>query len=303
MRILYCGLKYTYLVGTVDELIYEHVHFVPIWKQLGYEVDEINIGRVGAIDPEFVNKELLERAPDYDMVWCTIYTDQIRPETLRALKGKTLLVGFQTDDNWRFQSISLEYGPVFDWWVTTWANRLPDYEKYPDINPVYMPWGVNTSTYKKLDIATENPPQLHWFGDIYGDRAEKIEQINKEIPVARHPFSPLTKLIENMNKAYSVLNLASCVVDPKIKGIKGRLFEVPATGTLLISEYAPGSEEYYEDGKEIVTFRTIPEAIEKTRYYLDHTEEGEKIAEAGRQRTLKDHTYTSRFKKLFGEIL
>jgi spore maturation protein CgeB len=84
--------------------------------------------------------------------------------------------------------------------------------------------------------------------------------------------------------------------------IKGRLFEVPAMGGFLLTGYAPGLENYYEPGKEVVVFRSLQELEEQIRYYLDHDEERRIIAIRGRERTLREHTYTERFRQIFKTI-
>ena len=47
-------------------------------------------------------------------------------------------------------------------------------------------------------------------------------------------------------------------------------------------------------GKEIVVYENKQDAIEKAAYYLAHEDERRRIAEAGKQRVLKDHTVGSR---------
>lgn len=84
--------------------------------------------------------------------------------------------------------------------------------------------------------------------------------------------------------------------------IKGRVFEVPGTGGFLLTGDADNIRDYYEDGKEIVIFKDVPDLAEKTKYYLSHEKEREAIAKAGYARTLKDHTYEQRFRKIFNEI-
>ena len=84
--------------------------------------------------------------------------------------------------------------------------------------------------------------------------------------------------------------------------IKGRNFEVPGTGGFLLTENAAHLEDYYKLGVEVVNFHSTEEMIEKVRYYLAHEEERAGIAEAGYQRTLKDHTYQQRFREIFSQI-
>lgn len=81
-----------------------------------------------------------------------------------------------------------------------------------------------------------------------------------------------------------------------------RLFEATGCGALLITDYKDNLNELFDIGKEIVTYRSPEECIELVRYYLAHPVEAQKIAEAGQNRTLHDHTYQKRMKRT-AEIL
>lgn len=81
--------------------------------------------------------------------------------------------------------------------------------------------------------------------------------------------------------------------------IKGRNFEVPGCGGFLLTGHADNLEDYYETDKEIVCFDTNEELIEKSRYYLEHEQERTKIAQAGYDRTIHEHTYVHRFNEIF----
>ena len=86
---------------------------------------------------------------------------------------------------------------------------------------------------------------------------------------------------------------------PAPSQIKGRVFEVPGCGGLLLTEYAPGLEGYYTIGKEIVCFAGRRELLSKVRWLLSHDEERSSIARAGLLRTLRDHTYERRLTEIF----
>jgi hypothetical protein len=84
--------------------------------------------------------------------------------------------------------------------------------------------------------------------------------------------------------------------------IKGRNFEVPGAGGFLLSGQADNLGEYYEDGREIVTYHSLDDLAEKAHYYLSHESERAKIAENGRIRTLAEHTWHHRFDQIFGAV-
>jgi len=77
-----------------------------------------------------------------------------------------------------------------------------------------------------------------------------------------------------------------------------RCFEATSTGSLLITEEVYGLDELFEYGKEIVTYKTTEEAMEKIQYYLDHEKEREEIAARGRARTDRDHSYKQRLDEM-----
>lgn len=81
--------------------------------------------------------------------------------------------------------------------------------------------------------------------------------------------------------------------------IKGRNFEIPGCGGFLLTGGADNLEEYYQDGREVVIFHDDDELIDKIRYYLAHDEERSAIAQAGYERTLREHTYVHRFREIF----
>ena len=84
--------------------------------------------------------------------------------------------------------------------------------------------------------------------------------------------------------------------------LKGRNFEVPGCGGFLLTDPAEDLDRYYEAGKEIATFRTVREMINRARHYLKNEEERRAVAEAGRARTLREHTYVHRFGAIFDAL-
>ena len=73
-----------------------------------------------------------------------------------------------------------------------------------------------------------------------------------------------------------------------------RVFDVLACGGFLIAAWSEGLGELFELGDEIETWKSLPELVEKTRYYLDHPDARRQLAERGRARVLQDHTVRRR---------
>jgi len=78
-----------------------------------------------------------------------------------------------------------------------------------------------------------------------------------------------------------------------------RAFELPACGAFVLSQRTEELMEYFEEGKEIVTFASGEELREKVRYYLSHDRERGKIAAAGLNKVISGgHTILDRVKTL-----
>jgi spore maturation protein CgeB len=78
-----------------------------------------------------------------------------------------------------------------------------------------------------------------------------------------------------------------------------RMFEVAGTGALLCTDHKKNIRDFYEPDKEVLTFKSVEECIEKLKWAMDHPEEAGKIAAAGRKRTLEDHSVEKRVDFLY----
>lgn len=67
-----------------------------------------------------------------------------------------------------------------------------------------------------------------------------------------------------------------------------RIYEIPATQTMLLSEYSEDIASIYEENKEIVFFKSPKDLVEKIKYYLSHDDERNLIAKSGYERLMRD---------------
>lgn len=86
-------------------------------------------------------------------------------------------------------------------------------------------------------------------------------------------------------------------------GTSVRPFEVAASGACLFVDLVKADiKNVYEENKEFVSFSNTEELRDKINYYLGHDEEREKIARAGYERTIRDHTYDKRVRQMMDII-
>lgn len=77
-----------------------------------------------------------------------------------------------------------------------------------------------------------------------------------------------------------------------------RILDVPASGSMLLTDYAPGIEDYLQPGHEVVVAHSPEEMRDKALYYLAHDAQREKIAQAGWARVQKMETYAQKMRRL-----
>lgn len=81
-------------------------------------------------------------------------------------------------------------------------------------------------------------------------------------------------------------------------GFNQRIFDVPACGAFLLTDYRRQIEDVFEPGREIVCYRDIAEIPDMIRYYLQNPTAREQITRQARQRISGAHTYRHRLETL-----
>jgi spore maturation protein CgeB len=80
--------------------------------------------------------------------------------------------------------------------------------------------------------------------------------------------------------------------------VNQRVFDVPACGGFLLSDWQEDMELFFEAGKEAVCFRSVEEAASLAAHYLANEAERKRVAGAARTRVLAEHTYEKRMATL-----
>lgn len=82
-------------------------------------------------------------------------------------------------------------------------------------------------------------------------------------------------------------------------GIPLRVLDIMACGGFVLTNRQTESVECFEDGREIETFGSKEECLDKITYYLEHDEERQEIAIAGQRRVQELFGYKEGLTKLF----
>lgn len=84
--------------------------------------------------------------------------------------------------------------------------------------------------------------------------------------------------------------------------INYRTFETTGAKTLLLTNYTPNLEKLFDIGEEILVYEDKFDLLEKISYISNHPMELNRIATAGYNRSLNNHTYNHRAKEIIDII-
>ena len=134
-------------------------------------------------------------------------------------------------------------------------------------------------------------------------RVNLIRLISEYIEVEHIPNDE--EYIEILSRSKISLNFPESrrnhnYLNPEVTfGCNFRDFEIPLSGSMLMTQDSEELDYFYERGVEVITFSNEADMIDKARYYSTHHSEAEKIAKTGYKRAIADHTWEKRFTKLF----
>lgn len=174
---------------------------------------------------------------------------------------------------------------------------------------MWLPHAAEPQAYPKIEILKKY--DVGFVGhmqdvDNYNGftRTQALDRLFKEFPnfiyASRHPGFPEKNLFEDAAKKFSQSKITFNI---SIKDdINMRVFETLSTGSFLLTNWLPTLGELFEDGKHLVTYKTLDEMVEKAHYYLEHDDEREKIAQAGYEEFINKHTYKHRVETILKTV-
>jgi len=83
------------------------------------------------------------------------------------------------------------------------------------------------------------------------------------------------------------------------KYLSNRVFAVLGCGGFYLGRRSPGLSSVFEVGKEVETFDSLDDLLEKIRFYLEHEDKRRQIALAGQNKVLHNYGYKQQMHKIF----
>jgi spore maturation protein CgeB len=87
-----------------------------------------------------------------------------------------------------------------------------------------------------------------------------------------------------------------------ITSVNQRVFDAPACGGFVLTDYREDTERLFDTDEEIAVFHDYAEMEQKVEYFLENNAERENRARMTKRRVLGEHTYAHRMKKMLETI-
>lgn len=196
--------------------------------------------------------------------------------------------------------------------------------EFPTKHIVYLPECCNPLVHKKYEATNSDVAKyscdITTAGNLYANRIlffNQLAKYNWDIKIWGNPAAKwmnantVSKYIKNeyvldeqKGLAFSLAKIVTNNLHPgEIDGINCRAFEIPALFGFQLISHRNCISELFEIGKEIETYKSYDELIDKLQYYLKNDTARNAIKQAGYNRVHSQHTYTNRLQILLTTTL
>lgn len=265
-----------------------------------------------------MNEDLLAKVTAWvkgegvDVIFSYLSGEVVLPETVRAMAALGVpMVNLALNDKEAFVGAKrggqvIGARDICQHFDICWTSTEDALEKYcvEGATPLYLPEGADASVHRPYPV--DRSIDVSFVGQCYGNRPQIIARLQAAgIGVEAYgygwPNGPLAT--DEMVRMYSrsKINLGFGGVDglDETYCLKGRDFEIPMSGGLYLTEYHPELERCFRLGEEIVTYRNFEEMVAMINDLLANPAKADAIRQCGYRRALAEHTWETRFDKVF----
>ncbi len=174
-----------------------------------------------------------------------------------------------------------------------WRDQVKDHEKFEFL----VEWFVGFQHRKDFVVHMDRQTEFSFrcFGDADWNQILTFDP-------GRMSVGYYTNLCETYHTARINLNVTRSQIRD---GFTQRIFDCLGAGCFLLTDARPCNNEFfttYGPDIELVEFTDRQDALSKIRYFLDHPQEREAIAQRGYRKVLENHTYLHRIQEMLRVI-
>ncbi len=270
---------------------------------------------------KFLGEILLARVRDFrpDVVFFLAQAP-VDQRLLRAVRQEGTLLAYWFVEDYQVFSYWRDLAPEVDAFFTIQREPLfSELKKLGLKNYSFLPLAADPEVYRPLSLTKEETRRfgsaVAFVGAGYRNRREFFQglldfdlkiwgsdwNLNSTLGAciqnqgARIPEDEAVKIF---NASRINLNLHSSPFHPGINPegdfVNPRTFDLAAAGAFQLVDRRGQLPEFFRAEEELATFGSLAEAREKIDYFLAYEEERRRVAGRGRERCLRDHTYSVR---------
>ncbi|MBS3984005.1 MAG: glycosyltransferase [Selenomonadales bacterium] len=246
------------------------------------------------------------------VVVCNAGAMSLTPSMHLELRAQGIVtVGIALSDPDVFAAQGKLYANLFDLYYTNAAASIQDYAQI-GVKARLLPFAASAGFHRPLpDVKRKYDVII--VGHARADRLPVVAELDKHFRVGlygkgwrRWGILPRGRQVNgdeqvralNSGKAY--VSFAQTVAG--YTNVKVGLFEAVACGTPVFTQVFPEMEKYFAYEREIIGFSSLPELVEKLRYYLSRPVELAQVAQNARERLLCEHTWVHRWEQVLADV-
>ena len=196
----------------------------------------------------------------------------------------------------------LKFAPHFDTVFVAQKAYIPNFERAGCRHVAWLPLACDPGIHGKRKVSKNR--EISFVGhvytgtDLYKRRNELLDLLKDkyDLKVEQKYFE---EMAESFSRAHLVFNISA------MNDLNMRVFEALASGSLLLTDRAPGSglTDFFSDREDLIIYDDNKSLISLADYYLNHPQEAEKIALSGMKKVITHHTYENRVEEIFRRIV
>ena len=222
---------------------------------------------------------------------------------MESIPSYDLIFAYREHNLSEFREFGAKHIELLRSWYLPWASHPVKCEEAEgplyECDIVFIGHFENDGRLELLEEIALNGFDLRLYGPPY-----EWNSLLMKSPVLKH-LAPV-RLIwgEDYNKAICGAKIALCFFSKLNRDTyTRRCFEIPATETLLLSEYSDDLASIYMEGKEADFFRNSEELILKISRYIGDDDLRLRVAAGGRERVVCDgHDIFSRMEYVLSKV-
>jgi spore maturation protein CgeB len=294
------------------------------WSRINSKLFRMRLPHFRTIDLAGVNAAIRNhvRNTPVDVLWLekglSIWAQTL--QEVKQARSRCIILGYSPDDMAarHNQSVDfLESLPLYDAYFTTKTYGVAELRALGCPRVYFVPNAFDPDTHRPIPVSADRRKaiggEVGFVGTFEAERARSMQFVASQgIPVriygnGWHSFRPATPNLRIEGRAVLGDQYAEalCAFDINLCFLRRmnrdrqtqRSVEIPACGAFMLAERTEEHLELFKEGVEAEFFGSDEELLAKVRYYLNHPEQRQRIAAAGRERCLRSgYSYHDRLR-------